>query len=432
MQSIPPQIIMRKATFIFFLLFSLQAVSQDTLIINNADTSKIRKDSVVYDALRIINMNPYFTLHADSLLQYNFEINKPMASYYWFLKNAPVGFKLDKATGLLYFKADKSFFKSGKLKYDTEYRVSLGVQSLVNPSEKVDTFFTILFYNTEIIASKIKPTIANNLQVEEGDSVRFNVQCEMGSFPTEQITMLTNIPISQYTAVKNCDDLFSWMVPFDFIKDDDTAKQKTLQISFIGSDKFFNRDTATIRILVKPGINYPLQNRLHKYISDEIETYVANLKLTFYVLSASVKKTKSTRTVFDISSSTTALAGTVLATSGSTEASKDFGKILPSVGLTLVPVKEAVAPNKIQEQNIASQVRTVARRLEYLVSENALIGERDISVLAKTKKLQEELKQARLQMIDLPVEFNENVSREDAERYFQDPKVNKKYKLNLN
>ena len=331
-------------------------------------------------------MNPYFTLHADSILQYTFEINRTQPGYYWYLKGAPVGLKLDKNNGSIFFKADKQFFKSGKLKYDTEYRVHLGVQSLQNPSEKVDTFCTILFYNTEVIASKLKPTVSNVLQVEEGDSVKFSIQCEEGSFPTEQITMLTNIPISNYTPVRRCDEQFSWLVPFDFIKENDTARQRQLVLSFVGSDKFYNRDTAAVRILVKPGINYPFQNMLHKRIADEIEVYVANLKLTFYVLSSSVKKNKSVRTAFDITSSSTALAGTILATSGSTESIQDFGKILPSVGLTLVPVKEGVAPNKIQEQNTATQVRTVAKRLEYLLRENTLNGDRDHQVLEKTRR----------------------------------------------
>jgi hypothetical protein len=74
-------------------------------------------------------------------------------------------------------------------------------------------------------------------------------------------------------------------------------------------------------------------------------------------------------------------------------------------------------------------VRSVAKRLEYLVSENALVGDRDPFVLAKTKKLQEEMKQARMQLVELPlVEFDENFTKEDADKFFKDPKVNKNYK----
>jgi hypothetical protein len=90
-----------------------------------------------------------------------------------------------------------------------------------------------------------------------------------------------------------------------------------------------------------------------------------------------LKQTNQPGTGFDITSSTTALAGTIIATSANSTSTQNIGKVLPSVGLTLVPVKEAVAPNKIQEQNTATQVRAVAKRLEYLGSENTLIGDRD-------------------------------------------------------
>ena len=388
---------------------------------------------VVDTPLRIINLNPYFTLHVDSVLNYDLEINKPESLYYWYLKNSPVGVKIDKNNGQLYFKADKALFKSGRLRYDQEYKVILGVQNLANPTIHVDTAFTIVFYSTEINASHLKPTIGGTLLAEEGDSVRFKVQCENGTFPIEQITINTNLPISNYSAVRNCDDEFHWMIPYDFIRDTDTAKSKTLNLQFIGSDKFFNKDTATIRIVVRPGINYPLRYEEHKKVSYELNRYIQSLKLTFYVISKSVKKTKNTRTAFDISSSSTALAGTVMSTASSDKGTQNLGKVMPSVGLTLVPVKEAVSPNKVQEQNTATQVRSIAKRLEYLVSENQLIGDRDPDVLSKTKKLQDELKQARVQLVELPlVEFDDKFTPEDAERYFRDPKVNKKYKLKVN
>jgi hypothetical protein len=67
------------------------------------------------------------------------------------------------------------------------------------------------------------------------------------------------------------------------------------------------------------------------------------------------------------------------------------------------------------------------------VSDNALIGDRDPEVLDKTRKLREELKQAQLQLIDLPaVELDVNLSQEEADKYFNDPKVIKKYKLKVN
>jgi hypothetical protein len=241
------------------------------------------------------------------------------------------------------------------------------------------------------------------------------------------------MPISNFKPVKACDDEFSWMVPFEFIKDNDTAKQKMLVLQFIGSDKFFNKDTATVRIAVRPGINYPQRNIEHKKVSDEMATYIQQLKLTFYVISKNIKKNKTTRTTFDITGSSTALAGTILSTATDNKNTQNVGKVLPSVGLTLVPVKEAVAPSKIQEQNTAAQVRGVTKRLEYLLSENSLAGDRDPEILAKTKKLRDELKQAQLQLVDLPlVEFDEKFTKEDAEKYFTNPRVNKKYKLKVN
>lgn len=394
----------------------------DTIPFVQADTS-----------LRIMNLSPYFTIHVDSILQYDLQINKPVQHYYWYLRNSPVGVRIERSTGLLYLKADKAFFKSGKLKYDEPYTVELGVQNLYNPEEHVDTSFKILFYSTEIIPSKVKPTIGSSVYVEEGDSIRFSVQCEKGTFPIEQITLNTNLPIAHFKPVVACDGDFSWMVPFDFIRDNDTTRQKVLTLQFIGTDRFQNRDTATVQVFVRPGINYPLKIEEHNKVHDEIYEYVQELKLTFYAVSKSIKSNKNTRVAFDISASVTALAGTILTTTASNEKTQDIGKILPAVGLTMVPVKEAVAPNKIQEQNTASQIRTTIKRLEYMLTENAIIGDRDPDILAKTKKLRDELKQARLQLVDLPiVEVDEKMSQEDADKYFKDPKVNKKYKLKVN
>lgn len=267
---------------------------------------------------------------------------------------------------------------------------------------------------------------------EEGDTVRFRIQCDDGSFPIEKIVYNANIPVTSLKPVNKCDDEFAWAIPFDFIRETDTAKQKTLSLQFIGTDKFRNKDTAEVRITVKPGINYPQKNQEHQVVSQEMDKYIMDLKLTFYAMSKTIKSNKSTRTAFDITGSTTALAGTVLSTTATNPSVEDLGKIMPSVGLTLVPVKEAVAPNKIQEQNTAAQLRGVTKRLEYIKSENALIGDRDPEVLAKTRKLRDELKQAKLQLVDLPMVEMENVSPEDAEKYFNDPKVIKKYKIKVN
>jgi hypothetical protein len=307
----------------------------------------------------------------------------------------------------------------------------VGVQNLHNPTDRVDTSITILFYSTEIIVSKLKPSTASTLSLEEGDSVQFRIQCDEGSFPFEQINVNSSVPLSNYTAVKKCNDQFKWNIPFGLFKDNDTAKQKIILLEFIGSDKFFNRDTAVVRLVIKPGINYPVRNQQYQKEYDGLKTYIKKLTLTFAVISEEVRKNKKTRTIFDISGSSTALAGTIISTTATPNSNaEDIGKILPSVGLTLIPVKEGVAPNKIQQQNTASQVRGEVRRLEYVLEENSLTSERDLEVLTKTKRLKEELKKSMLQFADLPiVEFNENFTEEEAEKYFKDPKVNKKYKF---
>jgi len=402
-------------------------VTQDTILTPASDP--LDSDTV----LRVINLNPFFTIQVDSTLTYDFQINRPKSNYFFYLKNAPIGVKLDKSTGLLYFKADKSYFKSGKLKYDIPYAVELGVQNLRNAEERFESSFTLLFYSTEVIVSKLKPTVGNLMYLEEGDSIRFRVQCEEGSFPVEQITIVTNEPISNFKTVVKCNDEFAWMVPYDFIRDNDTAKQKTLALQFIGADKFRNRDTALVKLVIKPGINYIQKNLEHQQVAAEMKKYITNLKLTFYVISTNIKNNKSTRTGFDITGSSTAMLGTILSTAGESVSAKNVGKVLPSVGLTLVPVKEAIAPNKVQEQNTASQVRATIKRLDYILTENMMIGDKDPDILAKTRKLRDELKQSQLQLVDLPmVEFDPRYSQEQAEKYFNNPKVNKKYRLKVN
>lgn len=53
------------------------------------DSVHINNDS----SLRIKNLEPYITLHVDSLLNYNLEINRDTAHYYWFLKTARLDLK---------------------------------------------------------------------------------------------------------------------------------------------------------------------------------------------------------------------------------------------------------------------------------------------------------------------------------------------------
>jgi hypothetical protein len=423
--------------FIIFLAASqfsfAQEISKDTTLptkdtISNLPASKQDADSV----LRIMNLSPFFSLQADSTLTYDFKINRPMDQYFWYLKSAPVGLRIDKNTGIMFFKADKNLFKSGRLKFDIPYKVEFGVQNLRNASERIDTSFNLLFFSTEINITRLKPTVGNFVQLEEGDTIRFRVQCEEGTFPMDQITINANQPITNFKPVKKCNDEFEWAVPYDFIREGDTTKQKVLLLQFIGTDTFRNTDTATVRLYIKPGVNYPQKLMEYKLIADEIKKYIKDLKLTFFILSNEIEQTKKNRTYFDIGSSSTAMFGTILSTSAQSNGAKNFGKVLPSLGLTLVPIKETVSPNKVQEQNMASQVRGTIKRLEFMLSEYSLVGEKDIDILNKTRKLKDELKQSQLQLIDLPlVEFDPKYTQEDAEKYFNNPKVNKKYKMNV-
>ena len=379
-------------------------------------------------SLRIKNLNPYFSLHVDSTLNYKLEINKDESKFYWFLRNSPVGLRINKDNGLLTFKAEKSFFLSGKLRYDNEYKVNIGVQSLDNPSERVDTSFSILFYNTDIIQSRLKPSVSSMLTVDEGDVVAFKVQCENGNFPIETITFFANTPLKNYTQVKKCDDEFVWSAPYDFVKDTDSGKAKILLLSFVGTSRFMIKDTSTVRIVVRDALNYPLALQEYAAQVRNINTYLLKLKYTFVQLDKGVKKTKTTRTTFDITGSSTALTGSILASSTS-ESTKKTGQILPSVGVSLVPIKEAVAPQKVFDQNQASLVRASIKRLEYMLQDNGLIGERDPDITKKTNKLKEELKQIQIQLIDVPVELAGNMTEKELNDYFNSPKVNKKYRL---
>ncbi|MEI9943166.1 MAG: hypothetical protein WDN26_03015 [Chitinophagaceae bacterium] len=384
---------------------------------------------VIDSTLRIVNLNPYFTLHVDSLLFYRLSINKDESKYYWYLKNSPIGLKINKDNGLLTFKAEKSYFLSGKLKYDVEYAVKVGVQNLSDPKEKVDTSFTLVFYNTEVILPKIKPTVASSLTIEEGESVSFKVQCEAGNFPIDEILFTSSIPIHNYTLVKQCNDEFNWTPTFDFVKETDSARVKILNLSFIGSSKFKIRDTANVRIVVKDALNYPVAKQEYDIVTYNIRNYILRLKYTFLQLDKKLKKTKNTRTTFDLTSATTALTGTILSTTGG-ESSQTAGKILPSVGVALVPVKEAASPNKVVEQNQASLIRSSIKRLEYMMYDYTLVGDKDPAILTKITKLKEEMKQSQMQLIDLPVDdISNEMSEEQLNNYFNSPKVNKKYRI---
>ena len=416
---------MKKLFLVSWVSFLSQiALSQDGNF-SQPDTL-VHATPVTVDSLRIIDLNPYFTLHVDSMFSYQLQINKNPQDYFWYLKNAPVGLRINKENGLVTFKADKSYFLSGKLKYDVNYKVLVGVQNLGNPQEKVDTNFTIVFYNTEIIPSRVKPTVDENLVVEEGQTVNFKVVCEDGSFPVEKILTLTSFPIGKYQSVQQCGDEFNWTIPYDLVKDSDPNKQKTLTLYFIGSTKFQVRDTATVKLTIKDALNYPIAVEDYNQTVKNVNRYVLQLKYTFLELDKKLKRTKNYRTTFDLTSASTSLTGTILSTNDNT---LKYGKILPSVGLALVPIKEAAVPNKGVDQNQAALIRSSIKRLEYMVQDNQLVGERDDDITKKNNKLRDELKQVQVQLIDVPLELTNNLSEEELDRYFNSPKVNKKYRL---
>ena len=387
------------------------------------DTAKRSEDS----ALRIRNLNPYFTLHVDSTLTYQLELNRDASRYFFFMKNAPLGLKV-RENGLLTFKADKSFFLSGKLKYDNEYKVNIGVQNLNDPKDRVDTSFTIVFFTTEVILSHVKPTVSSVLYMDEGDTISFKVQCETGTYPIENINFYSSVPIKTNSNVKSCNDDFTWSPPFDFVKESDSGKQKLLTLYFVGTTKIFMHDTATIRIYVKDALNYPYMTEEYATAVKNIRTYILRLKYAFFVLDKKVKKSKNTRTDFDMTTATTALGGTIFSSAASQDA-KTTGAILPSVGVALVPVKETVAPPLTAEQNQAGLVRSSIRRLEYIIRDNGLVGEKDPEITKKIANLKNELKQTQVQLIEVPLEETSNMTEEQLNAYFDNPKVNKKYRL---
>ncbi|HUQ65810.1 MAG TPA: hypothetical protein VM101_06635 [Flavitalea sp.] len=404
--------------------FGQETLRTDTISNKHLDTVHNPADSI----LRIKNLNPYFTLHVDSALQYPLEINKDQSDYYWFLRNSPIGVRINKDNGLLTVKVEKSYFFSGKLKYDNEYKVTVGVQSLTNPKDKVDTSFTILFYNTDIIPSKVKPSVSGTLYVDEGETVSFKVQCENGSFPIDNITFFANTPLINYSVIRECNQDFTWSPGFDFVRETDSSKVRVVNLSFVGANRFMLKDTAVVRIVVRDALNYPLAMEEYNKQAKAVSTYILQLKYTFLQLDKNVKRVKNTRTSFDITGSATALTGSIL-TSSTNESTAKTGRVLPSVGVSLVPVKEAVAPPKTFDQNQASLIRSSIKRLDYMLRDNSLIGERDIQIMSKANKLKEELKQIQIQLIDIPIEITNNMTEEELNQYFNSPRVNKKYRI---
>src|SRR6185295_10376079 len=185
---------------------------------------------------------------------------------------------------------------------------------------------------------------------------------------------------------------------------------------------------AVVKLFVKAALNYPFLLQEYQRTENEVHTYTLQLKYSFVQLDKKVKNTKTTRTTFDMTSSSTALGGTVFSSLPSAGA-QTAGKILPGAGVALVPVKETVSPQKVAEQNSASLIRTSIKRLEYQLHENKLTGEKDPDITKKINKLKDEMKQIQVQLIDVSVDENTNMTEEQLNDYFNSKKVNKKYKL---
>jgi hypothetical protein len=64
-----------------------------------------------------------------------------------------------------------------------------------------------------------------------------------------------------------------------------------------------------------------------------------------------------------------------------------------------------------------------------MLQDNQLIGQKDPDIVRKTNKLKDELKQVQIQLIEVPIELTNNFTEEELNRYFNSPKVNKKYRL---
>jgi cytochrome oxidase Cu insertion factor (SCO1/SenC/PrrC family) len=61
--------------------------------------------------------------------------------------------------------------------------------------------------------------------------------------------------------------------------------------------------------------------------------------------------------------------------------------------------------------------------------ENTLAGEKDPDIVKKINKLKDEMKQIQVQLIEVPIDENTDMTEEQLNDYFNSNKVNKKYKL---
>src|SRR5215469_9558091 len=410
----------------FFLFILVQSTQQGFAQIPSFHAPMQLQDTTVKpdDTLRIRNLDPYFTLHVDSNLNYQLEINRDPSRYFFFMKDAPVGMRI-RENGLITFHAERAYFLSGRLKYDLPYKVRIGVQNLDNPKDRVDTSFTIQFFTTDVIPSRVKPTVSSLLTIDEGDTINFRVQCETGTYPIESINFFSNVPIRGNSNVTKCDDLFTWSPPYDFAKETDSGKTKLLILYFVGTNKMFQRDTAIVKIYVKDALDYPYARDEYNMTLKNMRVYMLRLKYAFFQLDKKVKHTKGTRQGFDITAAATGLGGTIATASNN----MTTGEILPSVGVAMVPVKETAAPPLTAEQNQATLVRAAVKRLDYIEHDNILVGEKDPDIVKKTAALKAELKQTQIQLIDIPLEETVNMTEEQLNAYFDSPKVNKKYRM---
>jgi hypothetical protein len=57
-----------------------------------------------------------------------------------------------------------------------------------------------------------------------------------------------------------------------------------------------------------------------------------------------------------------------------------------------------------------------------------LVGDRDPDILQKDKKIKDEIKQMQIQLIDIPFS-DEKLNSKQLDEYFNNPKVNKKYRV---
>ena len=70
---------LRKQIVLLLFLYSNAALVSGQSV---ADSSLLPETDI---DLRIVNLNPYFSLHVDSMLSYQLAINKDEKKYYWFL-----------------------------------------------------------------------------------------------------------------------------------------------------------------------------------------------------------------------------------------------------------------------------------------------------------------------------------------------------------